>query len=62
MEFMFVVQDRFAISGRGMAIVGPPGSRKRAPFFRSGQAVELRRPDGSVRFTHARLAGGREKR
>lgn len=48
MEFLFVVQERFGISGRGMAIVGPPGSGKRLSLLTRGQTIELRRPDGSV--------------
>jgi hypothetical protein len=53
-RLLFTVADSFEITGRGLVII--PGIIPRDDErFRVGDAIELRRPDGTV--FHARIAG-----
>jgi len=44
-EFLFTVESLFTIFGRGVVLV--PGLDGPLPLRRIGEAIELRRPDGS---------------
>jgi hypothetical protein len=45
----FTVEEVFTVMGRGIALVGFPPEQY--DFFRVGDQVELKRPDGSVLYT-----------
>src|SRR5687768_15995128 len=47
MTLLFVIEDTFAIKERGVIAVGKLGDAERARY-RVGDAVEIRRQDGSV--------------
>jgi hypothetical protein len=46
-RLLFIVEHTFAIPGRGVALI-PGIVPQEGEAFRAGDALELRRPDGSV--------------